>query len=398
MAFLKPKPTPANDAPVNEIEGERHVSEVAGTSNPMVKKAGLAAFLLAGGALAVFAALSGPHKKDDDQTAKREDKVEVASAVGYKAPPLPNGQPPIDAPPEDVPPLPPNAATPGGPDGQIQLTGTTTSSGGTASGATRPPVSSRLVVYQGNIARVGQSVREAASNSGYGPGDTGQDGAAGAASELGARLLPTSSTAGVRASLLRNQPYLLTAGTMVPCILQTAMDSTLPGFVTCVVPQDIVGKTGLTLLDRGTRVVGEFQGGVQRGRSRMFVLWTRAETPQGVVINLNSPAADAIGRSGLGGAVDNRFWERFGSALLLSTVDAALQAAVTAQSKEGQTTVNTGQANRVVDSILQDSINIPPVVRKNQGELVSIMVKQDLDFSSVYGLAPAQPRYTGAGR
>ena len=112
-----------------------------------------------------------------------------------------------------------------------------------------------------------------------------------------ARLQSTKLT-GVSANLLRNQPYLLTTGNVVPCILQTAMDSTLPGLVTCIIPQDVLGKTGLTLLDRGTRVVGQFQGGVKQGQSRVFVLWTRAETPQGVVINLDSPASDPLGRSG----------------------------------------------------------------------------------------------------
>ena len=44
-------------------------------------------------------------------------------------------------------------------------------------------------------------------------------------------------------------------------------------------------------------------------------------TPRGGAIDLASPAADALGRSGFGGDLDNRFFERFGSAILLSLVD-----------------------------------------------------------------------------
>lgn len=189
--------------------------------------------------------------------------------------------------------------------------------------------------------------------------------------------------------MLRNQPYLLTLGTLVPCILQTAMDSTLPGFVTCVIPQDVQGKTGLTLFDRGTRVVGEFRGGIRQGVERMFVVWTRAETPQGVVINLDSPATDPLGRSGMEGDVERHFWQRFGGALLLSAVDGAIQAGVASASKQGTTTINTGQAEAVITEILRGSINIPPTIRKNQGELVSIFVARDLDFSTVYRVQPA---------
>jgi type IV secretion system protein VirB10 len=210
--------------------------------------------------------------------------------------------------------------------------------------------------------------------------------------DLAARLRPTPLT-GYTANVLRNQPYLLTMGTVLPCVLQTAMDSTLPGFVTCVIPQDVQGKTGLTLLDRGTRVVGEFRGGVRQGVERLFVVWTRAETPQGVIISLDSPATDPLGRAGMDGEVDRHFWQRFGGALLLTTASGAIQAGVAAASKEGTTTINTGQTQGVVAESLRGTINIPPTVRKNQGELVSIFVARDLDFSTVYRVAPTPPRY-----
>jgi type IV secretion system protein VirB10 len=167
------------------------------------------------------------------------------------------------------------------------------------------------------------------------PGPAGAYGAPGGqqgGEGLAARLRPTPLT-GYTANVLRNQPYLLTMGTVIPCVLQTAMDSTLPGLVTCVIPQDVQGKTGLTLLDRGTRVVGEFRGGVRQGIERLFVVWTRAETPQGVIISLDSPATDPLGRAGMDGEVDRHFWQRFGGALLLTTASGAIQAGVAAASK-----------------------------------------------------------------
>jgi type IV secretion system protein VirB10 len=175
------------------------------------------------------------------------------------------------------------------------------------------------------------------------------------------------------------------------------MNSTLPGFVTCVIPQDILGKTGIVLLDRGTKIVGQFQGGVRQGVERMFVLWTRAETPQGVVINLDSPASDPLGRAGLDGAVDSHFWKKFGGALLLSTVDGALSIGQAAVSKAGTVTVKTSNTSGVIGESLRNSVNIPPTITKNQGELVSIFVARDLDFSSVYRIGPA-PLHYAAGR
>ena len=75
--------------------------------------------------------------------------------------------------------------------------------------------------------------------------------------------------------------------------------------------------------------------------------------------------------------------------LLLSFVDGALQAGVAAASKEGSTTINTGQAQSVIAESLRGSIDLPPTLRKNPGEPVSVFVARDLDFSTVYRLQPA---------
>ena len=91
------------------------------------------------------------------------------------------------------------------------------------------------------------------------------------------------------------------------------------------------------------------------------MLWTRAETPNGVIINLDSPGTDPLGRSGFDGAIDNHFWERFGGALLLTLVQGGLQAGTAALSPNGSTYVSTGNVDSVAGTALNNSINIPPI-------------------------------------
>ena len=205
------------------------------------------------------------------------------------------------------------------------------------------------------------------------------------------RLRQTSKIARVSASSVGNRDLAILAGAVLPCVLQTAMDSSQPGYATCVLPRDVYSDNGrVILMEKGTRVLGEYQGGIEQGRYRLFVVWNRAITPRGVAVALGSPASDPLGRSGLPGGVQSFFWQRFGAALLFSVVDAAGQiggqAASDAIGSNNGVTNITRTPSHASQTIVADSQQIRPVLRKNQGEDVSIFVAQDFDFSGVYDL------------
>lgn len=355
------------------VQGERHVSEVAGRGSFDRRKGAMLIACAAGSALAFV--LLRPHAPPQKVDPSADDRLQVRQIAHYEPPPLP-----LPTPASFAMPRPPETAAP-----PLPAQATPFNSLLPQSAPADPLQKARhapLFAYSTNSGTARSEV--GAGETGDGPLSPGAT--VGGASELAARLQATP-VGGVSASVLRHQPYLLTEGTIVPCVLQTAMDSTLPGFVTCVIPQDVTGKTGVTLLDRGTKVVGEFQGGMRQGQRRLFVLWTRAETPRGVIINLGSPGSDPLGRSGFDGVVDTHFWDRFGGALLLSLVDSGLNGGVAAASPSGSTYINTGSMESVAAESLRNSINIPPTLRKNQGEWVSIFVARDLDFSTVYRLS-----------
>ena len=192
-----------------------------------------------------------------------------------------------------------------------------------------------------------------------------------------------SSIGQSRAARLPDRNFLIVAGANIPCILQTAMDTTTPGYVTCLIPRDVLSDNGaVVLMEKGTKVLGEYRSSLRQGQRRLFVLWTRAVTPAGVAIALGSPAADPVGRAGFDGEIDTHFWDRFGGALLLSIVDDAAYAAAGPNNGSNITRLPSDAAGIAV----QNSINIPPSLRKAQGAEVSIFVAQDFDFSGVYGL------------
>ena len=78
------------------------------------------------------------------------------------------------------------------------------------------------------------------------------------------RRLKPPKLEGVRAGLLGNPNFVVPQGTAIPCTLETAMQSDQPGFVSCVIPRDVLGANGrVVLLERGTQVTGEYRGGLQ---------------------------------------------------------------------------------------------------------------------------------------
>jgi type IV secretion system protein VirB10 len=209
--------------------------------------------------------------------------------------------------------------------------------------------------------------------------------AAAGASELGSMLTPTVMQPTL-ARALSSRHLLLQKGTFIDCTLETAIDTTLPGLVTCITATDTFSADGeIVLLDRGTKLIGETAGQLRAGMARVFVLWNEARTPDGVVAPLESPGTDELGRSGLPGNVDRHFFERFGAAMLISVIDGAVQAASRSGS-DGTVIVNPSTSTQIMTEVLRNTINIPPTVLKHQGDRIQVLVARDIDFGSVYAV------------
>jgi len=206
--------------------------------------------------------------------------------------------------------------------------------------------------------------------------------ASGGSSDLGGQL-QRSKIEVARATIIGDRNFLVAAGRSIPCTLTTAINSTQAGIVSCIIGQDVYSENGrVVMLDKGTKVLGQYTGGIRQGQARLFVVWTRALTPRGVAIDLGSPASDELGRAGIGGGVDTQFWQRFGAALMFSVLEDAGAIASTHFAGVG---TNTTQVPATTSSAaLAGSQNVQPILLANQGQTVAIQVARDYDFGSVY--------------
>ena len=227
-----------------------------------------------------------------------------------------------------------------------------------------------------------------------GSGQTPAPGGQGGADGLSARLQPTVLQAR-SAGKLPNLDYLLKRGTTIPCALKTGIDTTLPGFVICKVLNNVYSANGKVLLvERGADVFGEQQSQLKQGQERTFVVWTRIDNPNGVFANIDSPATDQMGYSGIPGYVDTHFWQRFGGAIMLSLIKDFSQASsqrVASSSNTGATAAqpynNTNQATQdMAAEALRNSINIPPTLVVLPATVVNVMVARDVSFENVFSV------------
>ncbi|AYD00626.1 type IV secretion system protein VirB10 [Neorhizobium sp. NCHU2750] len=187
-------------------------------------------------------------------------------------------------------------------------------------------------------------------------------------------------------------------GTMIPGILETAVNSDLPGQIRAITAEDVYSFDGRRLLiPTGTRLIGEYQSDITRGQRRIFVVWTRLIRNDGVTVRLNSIGADGLGRSGLTGHVDNKFKERFGSAILLSIVGAGASYLTGYGSDEASGDSDDAKRaeelardtiartfSSMANTVLSENLRIQPTINIAQGERIFVYVRQDLDFSDFY--------------
>ena len=207
---------------------------------------------------------------------------------------------------------------------------------------------------------------------------------------LAAQLQATKVTGSV-ASRIVDPNLFITKGAFLDCILETAISSDVPGMTRCQLSHDIYSTNGkVLLLEKGSHIVGQYQSALQQGVARIFVLWDRIETPNGVLIDLDSPGTDPLGRSGHSGFVDGHFKQRFGSAILLSLIGDAGEYAKNRANGGNKNQIQfgdtIGSSKDLASIALNDAIRIKPTLLKNQGEHINIFVARDLDFRSVYDL------------
>ncbi len=182
-----------------------------------------------------------------------------------------------------------------------------------------------------------------------------------------------------RLYLLANPGWTIPKGTVIHAVLETALDSTRPGGARAIVSRDVSSYDGTRILiPKGSRLLGEYEADLARGQKRALIQWSRLMLPGGVIMEIDSPSADTLGRAGVKGKVNSHFFARFGGAILQSVLDLGVRVA---SREAGGDTVILNAPNAT--QIQTNGDEISPTLTVRHGSSVSVFVAHDLDFSDV---------------
>jgi type IV secretion system protein VirB10 len=199
-------------------------------------------------------------------------------------------------------------------------------------------------------------------------------------------------------------------------VLETAINTDLPGSLRAIITRDVYAESGTRILvPKGSRVIGTYTNTISAGQTRLQINWSRLIRPDGIDIAVNSPGTDNLGRAGVIGVVDNKMWTQIGAALLVSYIIPNIvnkitgltdqTVAQTSSTVNGVTTTTTSgnsgaisssSATSKFGSIAENAINsaLPsqPTITIDQGTLITIFTQADLIFPTEEALAKQQVR------
>lgn len=183
-------------------------------------------------------------------------------------------------------------------------------------------------------------------------------------------------------------PYQVMAGTLIPGLLLSGLNSDLPGQIVGQVSQNVFDtKSGAYLLiPQGSKVLGQYDSRVVYGQERVLVVWTRIIFPNGRSISLEGmPGVDLSGYAGLSDQVNNHWGRLITGVVFSSLLSAGSQVAqgrnyssFDPSYDELATQGAARNLNQVGQMITRRNLNVQPTLEIMPGFRFNVLVHKDM--------------------
>ena len=214
----------------------------------------------------------------------------------------------------------------------------------------------------------------------------------------------------VKARKMGDLNYLVAEGKIIYAILETAINSEIPGTLRGVIACDIYAESGRNILiPRGSRIIGKYDSEVKDAQTRIAIIWHRLIRPDGIDIALDSQVVDRLGRAGLSGTLDDHLFARLASSVMISyIIPTAIQKVTNNASEQITTTLETdtvtgntttnesgtrkafaaeaalNEITQQLKETIKKTIPAKPTFIVPQGRRIEIFVQHDLSFPTEF--------------
>ncbi|MDP2000288.1 MAG: TrbI/VirB10 family protein [Rhodoferax sp.] len=185
--------------------------------------------------------------------------------------------------------------------------------------------------------------------------------------------------------------YTLIQGKVIPAVLAKSLNSDLPGDITAITTVDVYDSLNsrYLLIPKGSVLIGEYSNRVRVGQNRMMFAFSRIVLPNGLSFDLpGNKGQDHMGMSGIKGEVDNHYFARFSSGVLIAILAAKLesnnQQPVTNVASSGPSTAAGQVLSEIAKSDLSRSRDIQPTITIPAGTRINVQVSADMEFPGAY--------------
>lgn len=176
---------------------------------------------------------------------------------------------------------------------------------------------------------------------------------------------------------------MITTDRYISAVLEHRLNSQVPGRAVLVVDRPLYGNDGWkVLIESGSKVVCTYQPLEKEGNTRLPLKCERLLRPDGVsVVMRELVTGDAMASSGLPGQVDNRYFERYGAALIAASIAAI--ASVGKEAVQNPLLGNASQAytnalGQATAKILEHNIDLAPIITIPAGTRITLQPLHDI--------------------
>jgi type IV secretion system protein TrbI len=181
------------------------------------------------------------------------------------------------------------------------------------------------------------------------------------------------------------------AGTTIPAVLITGINTDLPGDILATVTENIYdtvsGKN--ILIPQNSKLLARYNSGVSWGQSRVQVVWQRIIRPDGVSIDLGAMnGVDSKGYAGYQGGVDQHLLSvgaGIGLMALTTIVTGQLDYSAKKITPAGSEILNdaSDEVSKVGSKYVDKTMDVQPTLSVQQGTKILIFVNSDLIFPAI---------------